>query len=219
MSRPDFRDFRKSKIMHSAEGSSWKKHKYIKREDGIYYYPDSYEGGRHVSDSNGKKSETDDKDKLSSEEAAKLNRRVYEDLIAGRLYLDEDIKDFSNFKEMLAEFYGIDPSKYKDSDLKNIQKGLNNGVDPDTERPMKLTKNDIERFAQEVVRGNFGVGKQRKDLLGENYSEIQKRVNEMYSSPVKNKKVSEASSESIKKAEEAAKKISTILAAHRKKKK
>lgn len=37
-------------IAHSAEGSVWKKHKYLKRIDGKYYYPDSYEGGRHLSD-------------------------------------------------------------------------------------------------------------------------------------------------------------------------
>lgn len=37
-------------IAHSAEGSVWEKHKYLKRIDGKYYYPDSYEGGRHLSD-------------------------------------------------------------------------------------------------------------------------------------------------------------------------
>ena len=48
MIRPDYRDFRtrSQSFRHSSEGSSWKKHKYIKRVDGTYYYPDSYEGGR-----------------------------------------------------------------------------------------------------------------------------------------------------------------------------
>lgn len=36
--------------MHSAKGSTWEEHKYIKRINGLYYYPDSYEGGRHLSD-------------------------------------------------------------------------------------------------------------------------------------------------------------------------
>lgn len=35
-------------VCHSAKGSTWEKHKYIKRIDGTYYYPDSYEGGRHL---------------------------------------------------------------------------------------------------------------------------------------------------------------------------
>lgn len=37
-------------IAHSAEGSVWKKHKYLKRIGANYYYPDSYDGGRHLSD-------------------------------------------------------------------------------------------------------------------------------------------------------------------------
>jgi len=36
-------------ISHSAKGTTWKKHIYLKRLDGKYYYPDSYEGGRHLS--------------------------------------------------------------------------------------------------------------------------------------------------------------------------
>lgn len=36
-------------LSHSAKGSTWEKHKYIKSVDGKYYYPDSYEGGRHLS--------------------------------------------------------------------------------------------------------------------------------------------------------------------------
>lgn len=43
--------FRPSGILiHSAKGSTWEDHKYIKRINGLYYYPDSYEGGRHLSD-------------------------------------------------------------------------------------------------------------------------------------------------------------------------
>lgn len=35
-------------LAHSAKGSEWKNHKYIKKSDGKYYYPDSYKGGRHI---------------------------------------------------------------------------------------------------------------------------------------------------------------------------
>lgn len=41
---------RKGRLEHSAKGSTWEEHKYIKRVDGTYYYPDNYEGGRHISD-------------------------------------------------------------------------------------------------------------------------------------------------------------------------
>lgn len=219
MIRPNYKDFRRSKFVvtsgqcleHSAKGSTWEEHKYIKRIDGTYYYPDSYEGGRHLPDGEKRKASSDekDKDKLSSEEASKLNQKVYEDLISGHLYLDDDVKDFKKFKEMLEESYGIDASKYKDSDLKNIQKGLNNGVDPDDEKAPNLSDNDVENLAKEVIRGKFGVGQQRKDLLGENYGKVQKRVNELMKGSTGKKKVSSASKSSIKTAEEAAKKASS----------
>lgn len=32
----------------SAKGTTWSNHKYIKVENGKYFYPDSYEGGRHA---------------------------------------------------------------------------------------------------------------------------------------------------------------------------
>ena len=38
----------------------------------------------------------------------------------------------------------------------------------------------IEQKALDVIRGVFGNGQERKDKLGAEYAEIQKRVNEMY---------------------------------------
>ncbi len=47
---PDYRDFSDiTMISHSAKGSTWEKHKYLKVINGDYYYPDSYKGGRHLS--------------------------------------------------------------------------------------------------------------------------------------------------------------------------
>lgn len=48
MIRPNYRDYRRVTLLHSVEGSTWKDHKYIKRINGTYYYPKSYEGGRHL---------------------------------------------------------------------------------------------------------------------------------------------------------------------------
>lgn len=101
-------------IQHSAKGSTWDEHKYIKRIDGTYYYPDSYEGGRHLSSVEKKESESEDKE---------------------------------------------------------------NG--PEIE---SLSSDDIEKLANEVIRGNFGNGQTRKELLGAHYQEIQDRVNEIYKS-------------------------------------
>lgn len=80
-------------LIHSAKGSEWENHKYLKRIDGTYYYPDDYEGGRHLSDL------------------------------------------------------------------------------------------DVENLATETIRGNFGNGQVRKDLLGEDYDQIQDRVNQILLGP------------------------------------
>ena len=143
MIRPDFRDFRtrSQSFRHSSEGSSWKKHKYIKRVDGTYYYPDSYEEGRHLPDG-----ETESNSKID------------------------------------------------------------------------LSKNDVEKLAKEVIRGNFGNGQERKDLLGENYEEIQKRVNELMKGSAGSKTIPSDKTKAISVAEEAAKRAVTLVDTYRNKK-
>lgn len=91
-------------IIHSAKGSEWKDHKYIKKVNGEYYYPENYDYGRHL-------------DK-------KENR--------------------------------IEKNSEMDEDL-------------------------IEKIARDAIKGVFGNGKIRKDLLGKNYQQIQDRVNEIMS--------------------------------------
>lgn len=123
-----------STLVHSAKGSEWVNHKYIKRVNGTYYYPDSYEGGRHIS----------------------------------------DLKEGSAGAE------------------KNDRDEKEEPIDWDGE----LSENDVEKLALEVIRGNFGNGQQRRELLGDNYSKIQSRVNElMRTGEYKNKKSSSSESE------------------------
>lgn len=141
-------------LEHSAKGSTWEEHKYIKRIDGTYYYPDSYEGGRHLPD--GETTDSDDTVSKSEEQT--------------------------------------------------------------TSESSSLSSDDVEKLANEVIRGNFGNGQQRKDLLGNNYSEVQSRVNEIMKSSTGSKKVSEASPESVKTAEAVAEKASTSTTKKKKKK-
>lgn len=134
--RPDYLTIKRNRriLRHSAKGSTWEEHKYIKRIDGTYYYPDSYEGGRHLPD--GEKPDSGDKEKEPSEETKR--------------------------------------------------------------EKLDLTSDDIEKLAHEVIRGNFGNGQDRKDLLGENYQEIQDRVNQILrSSGASNQKLSSASSDIV----------------------
>lgn len=108
-------------IIHSAKGSTWEDHKYIKKIDGSYYYPDSYEGGRHLPDSS----------------------------------------------------------------------------DKELEREVNLNSNDIEALANEVIRGNFGNGQTRKELLGDNYQQVQDRVNEILKNKTGSTKIEEVSSDTV----------------------
>lgn len=101
-------------LFHSAKGSTWREHKYIKRLNGTYYYPNNYKGGRHLDD--------------ADESGGGLNDAEQEEYDTAASSLDAD---------------------------------------------------DIEALAREVIRGNFGNGQTRKDLLGENYQLIQDRVNEI----------------------------------------
>lgn len=134
MTRPDFKWYRGiglNSLIHSAKGSTWEEHKYVKRIDGTYYYPDGYEGGRNISSL-------------------------------------KDAKDSSG----------------KDSSDGTTDKGN-----------YELSAADIENLAREVIRGNFGNGQVRKDLLAGNYDAIQKRVNELMRTGVGSTKISEASEE------------------------
>lgn len=153
----------RSVLQHSAKGSTWEDHKYLKRIDGTYYYPDNYEGGRHLSDLEGEESK------------------------------DEDSGD----------------SEKKSGKL-------------------DLTENDIEKLSDEVITGEYGNGQTRKDLLGDNYQEVQDRVNEILLGGSAKKTITEPDSESTKKVEKAVEKVTqaskgldleSVYSVYRKKKK
>ena len=196
MTRPDFNLFagRGRVIIHSAKGSTWEDHKYIKRVDGTYYYPDSYEGGRHISDlGENSKSDKDDYDPIS------------------------DIADFTGMKDEaikqlqeIARTKGYDSPEYKDlcdslaegepDQYNKITAALKRGDGQNA----SYSEKDFDNLAREVIRGNFGNGQQRKDLLGENYAEVQKRVNELMKGSTGSQKVSSASSSDAAKVGESA---------------
>ena len=206
MIRPDYRDFRtRSKsFRHSSEGSSWKEHKYIKRVDGTYYYPDSYEGGRHLPDGGKEKSMEDE---------------LFEKL---KNSSDKDIGQMlrGSFDKVLLEQMGVDWTKLPKEEVDRMQRSLIDRLEKKTESNSKidLSKNDVEKLAKEVVRGKFGNGQERKDLLGENYEEIQKRVNELMKGSAGLKTIPSDKTKDISIAEEAAKRAVALVEADRNKK-
>lgn len=194
MVRPDFRDVvrlrNQQNISHSAKGSVWDDHKYVKKIDGVYYYPVGYEDGRTVDslkDSNEKK----------DEDSKKTTEKSKEDQI-------KEVKQ--NFDQYLAK-RGIDwrtlPKDEVDQMQRDIVKQLESGKDTGT------SEKTTEELAKDVRSGKLGNDEDRKALLGDRYEEVQKKVKEIVSGSAGSKKVTEATDESIKKAEEAAKIAST----------
>lgn len=206
MIRPDYRDIRIRShfLQHSSKGSSWKKHKYIKRVDGTYYYPDSYEGGRHLPDGEKYKSMEDE---------------LFEKL---KNSSDKDIgqKLRGSFDKVLLEQMGVDWTKLPKEEVDRMQRNLIDRFEEKTESNSKidLSENDIEKLAKEVIRGNFGNGQERKDLLGENYEEIQKRVNELMKGTAGTKTIPSDKTKDISIAEEAAKRAVALVETDRNKK-
>lgn len=206
MIRPDYRDIRirSQFLQHSSEGSSWKKHKYIKRVNGTYYYPDSYEGGRHLPDGEKEKSMEDE---------------LFEKL---KNSSDKDIgqKLRGSFDKVLLEQMGVDWTKLPKEEVDQMQRNLIDRFEEKTESNSKidLSENDIENLAKEVIRGNFGNGQERKDLLGENYEEIQKRVNELIKGTAGTKTIPSDKTKDISIAEEAAKRAVALVETDRNKK-
>lgn len=52
-------------------------------------------------------------------------------------------------------------------------------IEPSTSTTIPLSET-LEQKAKEVIRGNYGNGIERKQKLGDQYAEIQSKVNEMY---------------------------------------
>lgn len=123
-------------LAHSAKGSEWKDHKYIRKKNGTYYYLD--ENGNETTTTHKEgSSKSDSSDK--KDEKASTDKK-------------EDDKNVS-----------AEAKKLIDSNIKSED----------------LTPENVEKLAKEVIRGGFGNGQERKDLLGEHYATIQKRVNEL----------------------------------------
>lgn len=196
-------------LQHSAKGSSWKKHKYIKRVDGTYFYPKNYEGGRHLETS--KFSEYSDGDPdFDDKNYSKQNRLGDTDFFGFErpdgtyVILEEDMKwelpkGTKITPELIKRLESFDKTieqkrnngeKYSSSDW---QKMATEAIDGTSSGGGDYDSDDVEALAKEVIKGNFGNGKTRKELLGDAYSEVQKKVNEMLSGSNESKKLSNES--------------------------
>lgn len=135
---PDYRDFYGSTVIsHSAKGSTWKDHKYIKIINGLYFYPDEYKGGRH----------------LTKKTVEKAKSKKLEPGLSG--IAGEVAKAF------------MSPSSAK------------KGKEEENDKKKRMSSEKIEKLANKVISGKYGVGKERMDKLGKKYDKVQHRVNQI----------------------------------------
>jgi len=206
-------------LKHSAKGSEWENHKYIKRIDGTYYYPDSYEGGRHLSDEQKSKyGEYDKNDPDFDEKNYSDKNRLGDTDFYGFTKPDGTVVILEeDMKWTLPAGTKITPDLIKRLEAfdKNVESMRNNGqkVDANKWNEMakeaidgkssgsssngKLSDKDVENLANEIIKKNsFGVGNQRKELLGDAYADVQKRVNEILKGSSKKSNSSKSSDKS-----------------------
>lgn len=72
---------------------------------------------------------------------------------------------------------GVEQSKVKEDKEQQNQQASITSHDVKSYEPISGT---LEEKAKRVIRGDFGNGQVRKDRLGDEYAEIQSKVNEMY---------------------------------------
>lgn len=177
MKRPDFRNFRgrsgisvvsDDQLKHSAKGTTWDEHKYVKVIDGVYYYPVGYEKGRTVDS-------LKDSDKDDSFDSEKELAKVKD-------HFDEYMK------ERGINVWDL-PKEQIDEMQRSIAKEIESGNNPDKilkelsrDADSSSSKKSVEELANEVIRGKHGNGEDRKASLGDDYAEVQKRVNELMKS-------------------------------------
>ena len=160
-----------------VKGMTWGEHKYIRKANGSYYYP---EGSNAAKTSSYKKGDPDFDEKNYDEK----NRLGDTDFFAftrpdGKVViLEEDMKwELPSGQKiddaMIKRLQGLGKAKSNDEFINNATAAISGGSNG------KLSDKDVDNLAKEVIKGNFKNGKDRKDLLGEHYQTVQNKVNEM----------------------------------------
>lgn len=137
-------------IAHSAKGSEWdeKNRKYLKREGtpgkmedtGKYYYPDSYEGGRHLPKGETSSKKTDKKEEHAHEYGSDMQdwEKKVHDHLSTIIQKNPDM-----FKDTASVVAGIMDDKNLDA-VKNTLKAF--GVNAD-----KMTDGEVKQLRQKIA--------------------------------------------------------------------
>lgn len=184
-------------ISHSAKGSVWEDHKYVKKVDGNYYYPNGYEGGRQIKTLKGVaqtavKKAADSAKSLNSgatQVPSTQQKRSPREIADENYYNDLQKKMEKELDALIQKGPGYFNGQSQEEAKKKIRdtiaqlKAQAAASRSKMSETLNAKKNevaiDVDDLARRVLRGEFGNGDERKQKLGANYEAVQNRVNEL----------------------------------------
>lgn len=165
---------------YGVKGMEWGKHKYIKRANGSYYYPEGNSGAEFSEyvkgDPDFDKSNKSEKNRVGNSDfffftkpdgtVVVLEEDMKWKLPKGTKLTNEMTERLNNFNQ--------DGTLIGDDWIREATKAITG-----KENDGSLSGRDVDNLAREVIRGNFKNGQDRKNLLGADYQQVQNRVNEL----------------------------------------
>ena len=107
-----------------------------------------------------------------------LNDWISKNPNANVSWLTASESDTDDIREYLEEALGINGDDLPDEQVEEIRRDLLKEFDITTpEKQRKKKEEELDKMADAVIRGDFGNGDERKNRLGSDYEEVQKRVN------------------------------------------
>lgn len=172
-----------------VEGMTWKEHKYIKKKDGTYYYPEGSGGGSTYGEYSKNDPDFDEKNYNDKNRLGDTNFYGFTKPDGTVVILEEDMKwtlpkGSKLTPELVKRLEAMDKDiearrqrgEKVDADMWNSM--AKKAIDGDSGSNGGYSERDIENLSNEVIRGKLGNGKERKELLGEYYQMVQDRVNQ-----------------------------------------
>ena len=171
-----------------VKGMEWKNHKYIRKANGSYYYPEGSSGAKYSEYTKGDpdfdESNYSEKNRLGDSDFYGFTNKngdfvvIEEDM---KWTLPKGTKVTPDMIQRLSNFNS--DGKLKGDDWVRGATEAITGKKNDG----KLSERDIDNLSNEVIRGNFKNGKERKELLGEYFQQVQDRVNQKMKASKKKK--------------------------------
>ena len=97
-----------------------------------------------------------------------------------RRILEEEKKRYEEEKKRLEE---ENRRRIEEENRRRIEEENRRRIEEENRRRGEERRNYIERMAREVLNGHYGNGQARRNALGNDYNEIQNRVNEILGLP------------------------------------